>query len=331
MKKCLFFLIFSLIFKYNGFAVIYYVNNNSTSGDKWCTAVGDDGNSGLAPALPKATMTNLFNNYTLTAGDIVLVDTGSYSDELKFEPGQNAADDNGSDSGYLVIQGAGITNTTKDGLGTHGWCFRLEGRKSIIIKDMVVKASSGNENILLESCTNCIITNCNVYQAINGRGIAIWKSIGNLVRGCIVGGTSHNDVEGIIIKENSHYNQVLNSSIFLSGQSGIKIENNSDYNILEGNQVYRNNVDNVDWNGGILIVQNGGVCDYNVIRNNLIATNTRFYNVLLENTTKCTLENNTIGYITGGSGSYQCNIRMNNADNCVIRSNMIHNGTYHGI
>ena len=36
--------------------VFYYVNDASTSDDVYCTAVGDDGNDGLSPATPKATV-----------------------------------------------------------------------------------------------------------------------------------------------------------------------------------------------------------------------------------------------------------------------------------
>ncbi|MBU1076175.1 MAG: right-handed parallel beta-helix repeat-containing protein [Spirochaetes bacterium] len=321
-----------------GFCTSYYVDDDSNVGDVFTlSATGNDINSGLASDLPKRNIISIFTQYTLVGGDIVYVDTGLYdgiNNEIKLGTGSIAGcdDDNGSADNYFTIRGAGINNTHIDGNGARWYNFNFKGRKWIKIADMYMNASLDHENILFEQSTNCMVTNCRIYQAINGCGISIWKSERTKIIGCVVGDNiDGNKLEGIMIKSNSHYNQILNSRVFFNKLSGIKIENNSDYNIIEGNQIYRNNDDNIDWNGGIVLIGNGGICDYTVIRNNIIGTNKKYYNVLLEDTTKCTLENNTICYITGGDGDYRCNIRMNNADNCVIRSNKIHNGTYHGI
>ena len=57
----------------------YYVNDGSTAGDQYTTAVGNDANDGLTPATPKATIQGLLEAYTLGAGDTILVDTGTYA------------------------------------------------------------------------------------------------------------------------------------------------------------------------------------------------------------------------------------------------------------
>ncbi len=57
----------------------YYVNDGSTTNDLWCTAVGNDANSGLTPSVPKATVQDILDDYTLQPGDQVLIDTGSYT------------------------------------------------------------------------------------------------------------------------------------------------------------------------------------------------------------------------------------------------------------
>ena len=56
----------------------YYVNDNSTTGDAFTTAVGDNANSGKSPAAPMASLQALLNAYRLGAGDVVHVDTGTY-------------------------------------------------------------------------------------------------------------------------------------------------------------------------------------------------------------------------------------------------------------
>jgi parallel beta-helix repeat protein len=56
----------------------YYVNDASTGFDEWCSASGSDINDGLSPATPKATVQAILDAYTLTAGDTVRIDTGTY-------------------------------------------------------------------------------------------------------------------------------------------------------------------------------------------------------------------------------------------------------------
>jgi len=60
-------------------ATAYYVNDAVTNGDVYVTAVGAPANDGLTPATPKLTVTNLLAIYSLNAGDIVYIDTGTYS------------------------------------------------------------------------------------------------------------------------------------------------------------------------------------------------------------------------------------------------------------
>ena len=57
----------------------FYVNDNSTVGDFFTTAVGNNANSGGSPDKPVADLTTLFNAYTFGPLDTVHVDTGNYS------------------------------------------------------------------------------------------------------------------------------------------------------------------------------------------------------------------------------------------------------------
>jgi parallel beta-helix repeat protein len=58
---------------------VYYVNDGSTIGDQFTTAVGNNANSGTTPADPMASLGALLSIYDLNPGDIVYVDTGIYS------------------------------------------------------------------------------------------------------------------------------------------------------------------------------------------------------------------------------------------------------------
>ncbi len=58
---------------------VYYVNDGSTAGDEYATAVGNDANDGLTPATPKATIQSVLASYSVGAGDTIFVDTGTYN------------------------------------------------------------------------------------------------------------------------------------------------------------------------------------------------------------------------------------------------------------
>src|SRR5690606_26011049 len=52
----------------------YYINDNSTAGDVYTTAVGNNANSGKLPSAPMASLASLLTRYDLGPGDIVYVD-----------------------------------------------------------------------------------------------------------------------------------------------------------------------------------------------------------------------------------------------------------------
>jgi hypothetical protein len=56
----------------------FYINDNSTTNDVYCSAVGNNANSGLAPDQPMADLNALLAKYDLEGGDIVYIDTGVY-------------------------------------------------------------------------------------------------------------------------------------------------------------------------------------------------------------------------------------------------------------
>jgi len=61
------------------YRTIYYVNNGSTTNDVWCTAAGHVLNTGLTPGSPLNDVTEVIRKHDLEPGDLVLIDTGTYS------------------------------------------------------------------------------------------------------------------------------------------------------------------------------------------------------------------------------------------------------------
>ncbi len=114
-KSCisLLLLFFLSVFVAPLFAANYYVNDNSTAGDRWCSAVGNDANNGTAVGTPKLTLLSVLTTYDLGAGDIVFIDHGTYS-WATIDWNASASNDYGTGTGVnvLTIQGAGTGSTT---------------------------------------------------------------------------------------------------------------------------------------------------------------------------------------------------------------------------
>ena len=60
----------------------YYINDDSTVGDQYTTAVGNDINLGKSPDQPMATLRTLLNAYSFAPGDTVYIDSGIYSQQF---------------------------------------------------------------------------------------------------------------------------------------------------------------------------------------------------------------------------------------------------------
>lgn len=90
-------------------SAVYYVNDGSTNGDVYCSAVGKDTNTGTNAASPMLTVTNLLAVKDLEPGDTVYIDTGLYTNYTILV----GASDAGSAAAYVTFQGS--TNMAASG------------------------------------------------------------------------------------------------------------------------------------------------------------------------------------------------------------------------
>ncbi len=109
-RKLIFILFILLVVQINIYAVDYYVNDAGTSGDRWCTAIGDDNNNGMAPGTPKKTINGILKKYTLQPGDTLYIDKGRYDEDIK-----NEGAFNGSSTAFITVRGAGMLDTVLNG------------------------------------------------------------------------------------------------------------------------------------------------------------------------------------------------------------------------
>lgn len=128
----------------------YYINDGSTNGDVYCSAVGQSANTGLSEDSPLDSVTRLLGRYKVEPGDIVYVDTGLYA---LAAPLVISLPDTGS-TNRLVIQGS--TNEVAGGTvftNAGGSVITLQGARYVDLRDLNVHG--GNVGIsLVQSSSN---------------------------------------------------------------------------------------------------------------------------------------------------------------------------------
>ena len=127
----------------------YYVNDGSTAGDVYTTAVGNDNNTGKTANNPMASLAALLNVYKLQPGDIVYVDSGTYTlpTEITF-----GATQSGTAANPIRIVGAGATTILDRGtIASNASVFRFAGGHDISIESMVLKEGGSTVNVLANS------------------------------------------------------------------------------------------------------------------------------------------------------------------------------------
>jgi hypothetical protein len=117
---------------------VYYVNNSSTAGDVYTTAAGSDANLGTSPGAPKSTIKSVVDTHTLQPGDIIYVDTGTYT----FSVNQEITNvDSGDTNAFVFILGstneaAGGTAFTRGSTFGSTYGLHLNGASYYLVRDI---------------------------------------------------------------------------------------------------------------------------------------------------------------------------------------------------
>ena len=157
------------VFNIAAFDGIYYVNGSSTAG-VFTTAGGNDSNSGLDPAHPKATIAAIFASYTLQPGNVIMVDQGTYS--ITNNIALTAAD-----SGITIEGVAGKTILNRGNLASGAYVFDLQGATNLTLENLnITGAFYGINESYGQNCAGLIVTGCNFYGNEN---IGIYLENGN--------------------------------------------------------------------------------------------------------------------------------------------------------
>jgi len=122
---------------HNG-AMTYYINDDSTDGDVYCSAAGSSGNTGLSTNSPLDSLSELLRRYDLEPGDTVLMDAGTY------ESGMVAVDwrDSGTADARVTFKGAPHAKTKVLG------GLRLANASGVEVVDLSFNSAGVRNNTL---------------------------------------------------------------------------------------------------------------------------------------------------------------------------------------
>ena len=175
---------------------IYYVNDASSLKDVYSLAPGNDANDGLTPQTPKASVQSVLNTYALGPGNLVLVDTGTYSGStIQITAPDKRAAYAGSANGTTFSMGFALTDADYDMIT--GFTFAGFGGPGIAVQPSAVNDSTHNNfinNTFSGLSTAIQITNGS-FDVVSGNTIS-GGSYGVLLSDCGTEAVSNNAITG---------------------------------------------------------------------------------------------------------------------------------------
>jgi autotransporter-associated beta strand protein/parallel beta-helix repeat protein len=233
----------------------YYVNDNSTANDVFTSAVGNNANSGKDPAHPLASLNALVESYSLGAGDIVHIDSGTY------HLYQNT---------FLTVQHSGATFVGPGGAGTNSDRYNAN---SVAVLNRMNSSTSGYYVFALNSATSVTLDHLRITGAYDG----IYAASGAASTGLSVTNSSlyANSNAGVDLEASNDNASFIDDNVY--GIPGPPTSQNQPYGIYvaaNGLTVQGSNVNN-DPNTGIYVAGGSGAliggslpADSNTVYNN---------------------------------------------------------------
>jgi Ca2+-binding RTX toxin-like protein len=355
-------------FAINAITHDFYVNDGSTAGDVFSTAPGDNANSGRSPGKPMASVSALLAAYDLGPGDVIHVDTGTYTliGSINLEendsgvtiqgPAGAIALFNRNNGSQPVFAFNGIDNATLDHLSLTGgnWgvvhYYSAPQSDNIVLSNLDVYGNSAWGILLAGPGSGRTLLNSKIHDNDQGvdyeyganvliSGNTVYNNRARSISGSASGGTISGSVvfangSGIEAFSRDPANPaaavyVTNNTIF--GQAGNNFGLSIGTNVVaEGNTVYGQN-DN--FGRGINLA--GGIA-----RNNLVYGN--YYGITGSGLIAGNrVFNNSNAGIAAGEGSLITgNTVFNNAagidvtngyNGSSVRSNLVYNNPSYGI
>ncbi len=191
-----------------GGANLWYVNDASLASDVFCTAIGNDLNSGLSADLPKLTLAAVLA--LLSPGDTVYIDNGSHT--------ANAS---------IPVSGVALVGADPAMTTLSGW-LAVDTQSSVYLANFcVVYGGISFYNVTTSTISNVQTTSCDI-------GIWVIGGSGNTITGCL----GMDDTVGIRL-DGSTGNLLAGNRMNLGFSSGYVLTSSSN-NLLLGNSAQGN-------------------------------------------------------------------------------------------
>ncbi len=214
----------------------YYINDKSTAGDEYTTAVGNNLNSGKSPDAPLASLQALLHAYRLGARDTVFVDAGTYDQyqNVVLRAHHAGVRIQGPVGGAALLRRG---NTTVNAYG-----IDIQQAPNVTIDRLSLTGAYHGINIADGSQSSHVtISNSTIFGHLN-RGISIGSSnnhaviVNNTLYG-VPGGTNTDDQSTGLFTQTAHDLTISGNRVFDSANENLRVT--GERITLSGNEVYR--------------------------------------------------------------------------------------------
>lgn len=245
-------------------AATYYVNDNSTMDDVFCTAVGSNSNTGTS-ADPFATLSYVVNTVGLSVGDIVYVDAGTYlSTDANLALNVNDVS--------IIGAGYDLTYFDNDFSSSDGNRWAIITGDNITIQDLYITGYNyglgGASALQISGASNVTVTNVMVNENYPGGGASAIVIDGGSTVSFSGGGSNcnpgHSSVAGGGVNVEGNGNGVTFYNYTFSanekdyqGGSGLYVVGDATTSVVVQNSLFSDNVNGSASGGAGMYVSNG--------------------------------------------------------------------------
>ena len=304
---------------------VYYVNDATVLPGDWTSAPGNDANSGIDPAHPKASITGVLSSYTLGAGDVIKVDKGTYN--LNGDIVLKAAQSGIVIQGYNDPSNPAGQAVLNRGNTTSGADFTLDGAANVTIDHLGLTGGLyGLQSTYQVASNNATLSNCDIYGN-SSYGVYLLGGGDNFtMTNCKI----HNDDQGITAQYVSNLT-ITNNVIHDLRLRGISISSTG--GTISGNEVYNISgaaaIEADGLQGGLITVSNNRAHDNGttgiILGSYVLGTGNTTYNQT----------GNAIGIQVSG-GEARGNISYNNYYGIAVYAgladqNRVYNNSFEGL
>ena len=236
------------IYSVHNIPVDYYVNDASTELDEWCTSAGDDANDGISPATPKASVQSILDSYKLAQGDVVHIDTGTYSlasdiQITESDQGSSVAPVTFEASPYGVIISSALTSDDIVVFSLHNSDYikisTASSDKYPGAAQYFFKISDAYYGIVLSNVNQCTINRLEV--AFNSHyGVRAAKATNVTYSNNLI---HNNGNRGFYLSYNSDSSTLVNNTVVNNNNGQIMLESSQNIN-LRNNIIWADGYDN---------------------------------------------------------------------------------------